>query len=466
MNQVANIDDAPIGFLTDSSVLRPGSKLTTRRSTRVVRAVVILVLAAVGFTAAVPWASHEWRFRRHLRIADIAFEHFVADNAVLELTAAEEIRPKSAQVQFLLGVANRKAGHLDDCRPHLNRARELGWPNKQIRFELLLLAFQAGDRRAEAEIKQLMSLPLSDDVAEETFEALAVGYLAEYRVNDASMVIDHWLKWRPQRVRAMLLRAEILGASRLRHEQIAQYSEVLAIEPNNYVAHMGLAHGLLDEHKVEQALEQYIWCRQHWSDDLSPPLGIAACYKHLGSPDDAAAVLRDLLRQPLLRDQRAHVDAELGKLLRETGQADEAISLLSESVELNPYDQEAEYVLAICLAKQGRADEAERHSRRSKELEKLKRQLNDAELIMLNQPSDAESRYDAGLLLAKLGNPKGSAAMMLAALRWDPRHAGAHAELAKYYHGLGRDDLAREHQAQASEAVGAGSVAADKHDGE
>jgi tetratricopeptide (TPR) repeat protein len=153
------------------------------------------------------------------------------------------------------------------------------------------------------------------------------------------------------------------------------------------------------------------------------------------------------------------VAGELGKLLRQTGQMEEAISLLAESVELNPYDQQVEYALALALAKVGRREEAEQHSKRSKELEKLRHALSDKELIMLNQPSDADSRYEAGLLLAKLGNPKASAAMMLASLRWDPRHTGAHAELAKYYHGIGREDLAQQHEALAAEVADTAGVA-------
>jgi tetratricopeptide (TPR) repeat protein len=446
-------------FLTVVAMLRLASKDTSSRRARRLRAVVVFVGAAVVCAWAAPWASREWQFRRHLRTAQIAFDRFVADNAVGELTAAEKLKPGSAQVQYLLGVANRKAGHLDNCRPHLNKALELGWPAKEIRFQLLLLAFQAGDRRAESEIKQIILLPMADDVAQDTYEALALGYLSEYRIGAADTVIEHWLRWRPKSVRARLLRAEILGASRLNQEQLAQFEDVLAIEPDNYAAHLGMAHELLNEHKVDRALQEYRWCRQHWPGDLSAPLGIAACYTHQGKLSEAVQVFRELLREPLLRDQRGHVAGELGKLLRQTGQMEEAISLLAESVELNPYDQQVEYALALALAKVGRREEAEQHSKRSKELEKLRHALSDKELIMLNQPSDADSRYEAGLLLAKLGNPKASAAMMLASLRWDPRHTGAHAELAKYYHGIGREDLAQQHEALAAEVADTAGVA-------
>lgn len=427
-------------------------KMALRRGRLLGIAVFSAVVAMV--CAAAPWVHSEWKFRNHLRVARIAFEQRVADNAVIELQDAEKLRPDSAEVQYLLGVANRKAGHLDDCRPHFNRARELGWPEKVIRFQLLLLAFQAGDRDAEAGIKQLMALPMTDDVAEDTYEALAVGYLSDYRISSAGTVIDHWLSWRPKRVRPLLLRAEIFGASRRYHEQLAQYEEVLAIEPDNYAAHLGRAHGLLDEHKVEPAMEEYRWCGEQWRADVSPPLGMAACYQHQGKMEQAALVLDELLQRQLRRDERAHITGELGKLRQQMGELEKAISLLTQSVELNPYDVQNEYALALSLARAGRADEAKQHSDRSKELEKLKQRLADVELVMLNQPSDIESRYEAGLLLAELGNPKAAAAMMLALLRWDPRHAGAHAELAKYYHDIGRDDLARKYEELTVQVVG------------
>lgn len=422
----------------------------------------LALATAAGVAAIAPWARREWQFHSHMRVARVAFERLVADNAVLELQAAEKLKPDSAEVQYLLGVANRKAGHLEDCSPHLKRARELGWPEKEVRFQQLLLAFQAGHHRAEADIKQLISLPMSDEVAEDTYEALAVGYLADYRISAARMVVGHWLRWRPRRVRPLLLSAEILGASRLFHEQIAQYERVLEIEPDNYPAHLGLAYNLLDEHKVDAALEHFRWCGTQWPGDISPPLGVAECYRHQGKFAEAAQVLQELLKQPMAANQRAYVAGELGKLRHQTGELKEAIVLLTESVEGNPYDPQNHYALALCLAREGRPKEAQLHSERYKALEKLRRQLSDVELIMLNEPNDAQSRYDAGVLLSKLGNSKAAAAMMLATLRWDPRHSGAHTELAKYYHEIGREDLSHEHEVLNAEFAAAD--AAGRHE--
>jgi Tfp pilus assembly protein PilF len=430
------------------------AKTQLRRKRRPLVAALIGGVLVVCAVASV-WAAREWQFLRHLHAAKMALDDFAAAEAIGELAAADRLKPHSAQVQYLLGVANRKAGHLDDCSPHLDEAFELGWPANEIRFQSMLLAFQAGDRRAESAIRQITSLPMADDMAEDAYEAMAMGYLSDYRTMEAGLATDRWLRLRPRRVRAMLLRAEVFGASGRIREQLAQYKQVVDVRPDDYAAHLGMAHDLLHERNVQRALEEYRWCAEHRPGDVFPPLGIAACYKHQAELEKAADVLRELLKGSLLREDRAQVAKELGTLLYQTGELREAVSLLTESVELNSYDEEAEYALAVSLVKIGKPDEAERHNIRFKELEKLKLQLHDIKLVILNQPSDAQPRYEAGLLLTELGQPKTAAAMMLAALRCDPRHTGAHAELAKYYHEIGRDDLVREHKAAAAEVAGA-----------
>src|SRR5215469_13685369 len=175
-------------------MLRLTSANTQLRRKRLPLVVALIASVAAVCAVASLWAAREWQFLRHLSAAQIALDDFAADNAVLELTAAEKLKPHSAQVQYLLGVANRKAGHLDDCSPHLDKAFELGWPANEIRFQSLLLAFQAGDRGAESAIRQITSLPMADDMAEDAYEAMAIGYLSDYRAMEAGLATDHWLR--------------------------------------------------------------------------------------------------------------------------------------------------------------------------------------------------------------------------------------------------------------------------------
>lgn len=421
-----------------------GSPPESRRMAR--RYALWLAVFLLTGVASAPWAVHEIRFHMAMRGARQALAMFVADNAVLELRVAEKLNSNSAEVQFLLGVANRKAGHLDDCRPHLTRAAELGWSSKSIRFQLTLLAFQAGDHQAEIDLKQSLSRPMSDHVAEETYESLALGYLSEYRINDADLALDYWLRWRPECIRAKLLRAEIYALTDQRDEQRELYRQVIASDPNNYAAHSGLAGTLLSEHNVEAALAEYRWCHAQWKNDILPQLGIAACFEHQGKLSESKKILESLLSRELPDEQRAHLLFGLAQHCYQERDFGTAVDYLSQAVRLDPYDQRAEYTLALCLARCGRVEEANQHTKRSKTIKALHERLADLEHRMLDQPDDADLRYQAGLTLAELGKHKASAAMMLAALRWNPQHAQAHAALAQYYEDIGRSDLVAKHE--------------------
>ncbi|HJU10532.1 MAG TPA: tetratricopeptide repeat protein [Candidatus Binataceae bacterium] len=403
------------------------------------------MLAAL--VAAGPWCWRQVRFYWHLRTANYAFEKFAADNAVNELMAAEKIRPDSAKVQFLLGVANRKAGHIDDVRRYLDKAAQLGWSKKDVRFQLTLLAFQAGDKEAEAELQRMMERSMDDDTAEQLCEALALGYLSEYRVSDAMYVLDKWTEWRPDCIRPRLLRSEVYELTNQRAGREEEYKAVIAADPENYAAHMGLATAFLTDHDIDQSLVHYRFCHQQWPADPLPRVGIAGCLQQQGKLAEAKEILNALLDEKIPPPQRASVLQELAKIAQQERQLDAAIEFMKEAVKLDPYSSQLQYLLGVCLAKSGRAEEAKRYTDRSRQIDQLNERRTELELEMLSRPDDANLRFEIGEVLRDLGFPKPSAAMMLSALRWDPGHAGAHAALIHYYEDIGRDDLAAKHRA-------------------
>lgn len=409
-----------------------------------------LLLIAIGLPMAIflslaGWRA--WQYAAHMRTARIALNRFVADNAVDELEAAVKLRPDSAEAHYLLGVANRKAGHIDDVRQPLNEAMRLGWPKKDVRFQLTMLAFQAGDREAEAQLKQMTLRPMDDDTAEQLYESFARGYLSEYRANDAMMVLQHWVDWRPECVLPKLLRADVYGLTNQPLEEEKEYRQVLAIDPKNYTAQMGLAHLMETQHDTKRALEHFQFCHAEWKSDPRPLAGIARCLKQEGRLDEARKVLSELVERPMLPGAiRAPVLSNLAEFAEQQRDLRRAVELLSEAVELDPYNSKWRFHLGVCLAKTGRKEEAKRATERANELDRLTQRQSDLENELLTHPDDAELRCELGEILLELGHPKASAAMMLSALRWNPRQQRAHAVLVKYYHDLGRDDLAEMHR--------------------
>lgn len=411
----------------------------------------LLLLAA--FAAIGPYAWRQWQFYSHIKAARYALAQFLAQNALNELTEAEEIRPDSAEVEYLQGVANRKAGNIGEVRAHLERAMQLGWPKKDVRFQLTLLAFQSGDRNAELDLRQSLMRPMDDETAEQIYESLALGYLSEYRVNDAMLVLSYWSDWRPDRIRPRLLRAEVFDLTSLRPQEEEEYRKVLEADPECYAAHLGLAHVLQSNRDGEQALEHFRFCHREWPDDPVAGLGVAACLQQLGRVEEAKQVLSEMRAQKLLpHPQRAVTLSELGEMAEQDRDLAAAIKLLSEAVELDPYNPRWHYQLGVCLAKTGRKDEAKRHTERSQELDRLHERRSDLEQELINFPNDPDIRFEIGEILGKLGRQKPSAAMMLGTLRYDPTHRGAHTALVRYYEEIGRDDLAEKHRAALGQA--------------
>lgn len=424
---------------------------SSRRRRLAVGALVVIAAAIAG-----PWCVRQGQYWHHLRQARLALDKGVADNAVLALRSAIKLRPEAAEAHFLLGVSNRRAGHLDQVRAPLDRAEQLGWSRRAVNRQRVLLAFQAGDRAAEAELRESLERPMTDEVAEETCEALALGYLSEYRLIDAQTCLDYWIAWQPGCVRARLLRAELPWVSGDRQKQLDEYHEVLKLDPENYTAHQTLAHLYLAQHKIDEALKEYSWCRQVWPADPIAQLGVAACLQHQGKLEEAMQAYEKLYRSEAPPHQRAYLLSEIGQVYLNNSDYEQAVKVLSESVELYPYDPTAQYSLGSALSKLGRKEQAKVHLDRAKQIEGYREQLADVERQIATHPDDPEMRFQAATALKHLGHAKASAAMMLAVLRWDPNYRPAHAALAEYYREIGRDDLADEHgvAAEADASVG------------
>lgn len=382
-----------------------------------------------------------------MRAARQALSRFAAEEALIELGAADKVRPDSAEVEYLLGVAHRKLGHIDDVRSHIERAGRLGWPRKDVNFQLTLLAFQAGDHNAEAELKKMVPHVRDDEMAEQLYESLSLGYLNEYRVDDAMLVLRHWIEWQPNCIRPRLLRAEIFAIAHLPVKQEEEYRKVLEVDPENYAAHFGLAHVLERNHDTEEALTHFRLCHQQSPDDPDASAGIANCLNQQGKLAESREVLAGILRQENLSpQQRAPALSAVAEMAEQERNWPSAIQLLSESVELDPYNTNWQYRLGVCLAKSGRHEESKRYMERAAELDQLWQRRSDLELQMASEPNNADVRFELGEILAKLGYDKPSAAIMLSVLRCDPNHRGAHTALVRYYEETDREDMAQKHR--------------------
>ncbi|HEV3344469.1 MAG TPA: tetratricopeptide repeat protein [Pirellulales bacterium] len=424
----------------------PRSRLTRGR----------VVLGTALLLAVVVWTI--WprvRLDQRLHTARDWLREGNAERALAILAPEEGGHADSAELQFLLGVAHRRANHLRVCGEYFRRASALGWPRSELRTQEMMAAFQSGDAAAEAELKAFLRLPMDDEVAEEVCEALAKGYFGRYWLNQALTCIDHWISWRPQNPRPRHLRAMILSLSGDVEQQIKDYRAIIAVAPEDFSAHALLGDALMRTNSVDQALVQYRWCRERAPHDPLAALGVAVCLRRRGNFDEARRELEEVIAGGVSEGQRGRLLAELGEVAFELGDVQKAADYLVEAVKSLPFDSATHYSCGIALARVGKKDEADRMIKAAEELTHRQERIFDVETQLANNPDDPDLRYEAATLLKGQNLDHEAETLMLTALKLDPTHARAHQALADWYQAQGKTAEAERHRAVAVQLSGA-----------
>ena len=111
-----------------------------RRSRRLLVSGAILVLVSVSAIALWPSlrvTASLTEARRALSVGDV-------EAAIPCLERARRLQPDRAAVQYLLAVAKRRNGQLDEFAQHLQRAEELGWDQADIERQAWLARASKG----------------------------------------------------------------------------------------------------------------------------------------------------------------------------------------------------------------------------------------------------------------------------------------------------------------------------------
>lgn len=362
-----------------------------------------------------------------------------------------------AEIAFLRGVANRRSGKLDAALECFTLADNYGWSKLDLRREKLLVLFQSGRiDQAGPQLESLLADTLDNDAAEEIYDCLVHGYLAEYRIAGARVCLEYWLDWRPNAVKPRMLRAELFSFLEDHKRAAEEYETVLRLAPDEYDAHLLRAEALLKLRGVEDALAEYRWCAARRPHEGVARLGVAICQRQMGQIDEARhslALASDYCR--LDTKQEALLLAERGQIaLLEQGKEQEAVADLTRAVELSPISPAYRYALGSALLRVGQRESAEHHMRKWKELQEHTERLADLEHAILTNPRDADLRYEIGLLLSKQGYEKESFAWWSSALRYAPNHRRTHEAMAEYFDRAKQSELAEKHRSIAAAGSG------------
>lgn len=276
--------------------------------------------------------------------------------AIPHLRAAVKIQPSLTKIQGLLGMAENRTSDFANARTDLEASFPLIQENKlqtEVGLELVGLYTQSGDLdKAAAAIAMLQkAAPGNPEVlyaAYRTYTELAVESMLSLSLSAPDSAQMH----------QMLAHEETRQGNT--NGAIAHYRKAIAINPNLPGIHFELAE-LLNTSQ-DPAVKQE--ARQQYNSALMANRRDEKALCRLGDLDaqagNSAQAYEEYSKALALQPADANAKLGLAKILIEMHQTDKAMTLLEQTVELDPTNEVAHYRLATLYRNKGRTEDAKR----------------------------------------------------------------------------------------------------------
>ena len=368
------------------------------------------------------------------------------ERAVRWLRWAGYLGDRSSERQLLLARAYRKAGDIPAFQTTLESAVVAGLDAERARRETILAMAQGGRvSEVESELSRLLLDPAED--GREILEAFTNGYIAGYRIEEATPLMDAWAAEYPDDPKVYLMQGRVEEHKGRWDDAVAAYERAMAVAPGYGPAAYNLARIQLKRKQPEEALQSYRVAGEWLDDDTPAVVGMAHCYRMLNKTEEARALLTPLLERgdsaaarrafgkvgQTSESARTAVEGELGQVELAAGNYDEAVRLLSAALEQNPLDQTLHYMLARALSGAGRKDDAGPHLTFYREASAATAELDKAMEALRNDPNNADLRSQIGRTFLEYLSVNQGLVWLNGALTFDPKHGPTHRALAAYY---------------------------------
>jgi tetratricopeptide (TPR) repeat protein len=405
---------------------------------------IVLSLLAVVIWQGPAWlaAFPKWKARQAIAAGKL-------EAAKEWLAMARRVKADDAETAFLESRILRKQGDLTRFREHLRRAHELGLSLDRVKREQWLAWAQSGQmRQAEPHLSQLLRDPQGD--GPEICEAYANGFLRNHRIPEAVRLLTAWIADYPNDARPHFSRGKIHARQRLWKEAERDFRRTLELDSQYLEAAFQLGRVLRKQKRLHEAIGFFELCGASPQVRNLGRVGQAACWRVLGEPDKARAIVnRVLAEQP----DQAEALFEIGRLDLDSGRYEEAVKSLKRAHEQSPRDLEIRYTLGSALRGAGRMKLAESHVDFVSQARTALARAQKLEERVAHAPGDVSSRYQIGVIHLKYGLPANGIVWLLSVLNYAPGHQPTHKALAEYYEIRAREDpgfakLAERHRSQ------------------
>ena len=415
------------------------------------------VLIALVFVA--------WVYRRQIELsyrltsAKGALAERKFDAAIASLDKAQAAGENSPEWHFVRARATRRAGRLKEAETHLVRAAKLAWSDADIDRERMLLAAQSGRiQTVRPRLESLLQTDISDEIAEEVYEAMSKGFMTSFDVPEAVRCMEFWSKFQPHNPLPHVYLAELCERLDNPSQAAMEAGKALALDPTLTEARLKKGRALLVQLKLEEADREFQQCRAELPESPVPLLSLSEISRRRGRIEEAKSYLYDALILELTPEQAGDALTALGQMALEEQEPADGIQLLEQAVATAPRQSTNRLALAAALTAAGREDLAAPH--RELGIKFRDQQVRHKLLAgrLAGEPGNADVRTEIGLNLIEQGFLAAGADWLNSALQFDDEHPGANRGLARYYEQTGRPEQAREHRRKADQAEAARPV--------
>jgi tetratricopeptide (TPR) repeat protein len=358
-------------------------------------------------------------------------------------------RPHYDRALLLAARAARRADACADAERFLSAYEDEAGPSDASRLEWTLLGAQQGDFAGEEERLQTALVNNHPD-SEAIMEAAAKGCAANFRWPEAITILDGLLARNPGHVPALVLRGTVQDRMQPSEKSEEDFRRAVSLAPGSAAAHAALA-GLLNRRGfTREAVAHYEFALRTRPADPAILLGLARAHADAAQLDEAQNRLDELLAaDPDSTDGLV----ERGRLALRRGRAAEAEPFLARAVGVAPWHRAGRQLRLLALKDLGRAEGAARCEAKVAELRAEDGKGGQLRLRVRDTPGDAAVRWDLYLWCRQNGQADEALALLNEVVRFDPRHARAHAALADYFERAGQPRRAEMHRAAAGGRV-------------
>ncbi len=130
------------------------------------------------------------------------------------------------------------------------------------------------------------------------------------------------------------------------------------VDPQELEASLEAGDRLLDQERYQEAIDHFVDLADRYPENPRVTLHLAGAYDSAGREEEAVAPYRAALAAGLNEDDDLRARIQLASTLRNLGENQEAVEILTRVCEENPRHRAARAFLALALTSADRAPEA------------------------------------------------------------------------------------------------------------